>query len=270
VSSLELQHVSLCLKLLPLLKTVGRYFHYLDWKIFKDLSTVTNRYHDVWGYKCPEIINLSLCKLMLQEFYVLGDWDHSATTLLPKLKFLHIKNGVRSTYLHIPESVTKLGLYQNVRYDGQLMSFPPQLTSLTLHDCNLLEVSSGGILKQCPNLKVLRLQQCNVGLPDMVLDHASMDMSRSRLEELSLMFPWHSIPDGLLSLLLQAPLLDQVEISVRQFQIETEEKMRLVEQIRSGRILQKLTVGRFYDQSLLEIMLAVRAFCPKAVDVNKE
>jgi hypothetical protein len=271
VNSLELKHVSLCLKLLPLLKSVGRYFQSLFLSNYRDLSEVYNFYHDIWGFECPTSESSSSTnQLALMEMFINCDWDMTAVKILPKLRYLHIRNGVRSTYLHIPDTVTELGLYKNVRYDGQLMSFPPQLTSLTLQDCNLLEVTSGGILKQCPNLEVLRLRHCNFRLSDMVLDHASVDMSRSRLQKLVLQLPRHSIPDGLLSLLLQAPLLSRVEVCVREFHVQTEETMRLVEQIRNARILQNITIGRFFGQSLLEIMLAVRAFCPKAVDVNKE
>jgi hypothetical protein len=266
VSSLELRYVSLCLKLLPLLRSVGRYFQILRWRQLRDLSSVKNIYHDIKGLESPTIEQSSARKLALQEMYIIGDWDESANPLVPQLEFLHIKNGVRSNYLHIPDTVTDLGLYANKRFDGRPLSFPPQLCVLILERCNLHEVSSGGILKQCPNLEELHLHHCQLRMCDMALE--PMDMSRSKLQRLTLEMPFDLIPDGLLTMLLQAPQITDIEIIVQDFQIQTEEKMELFEQIQCGRILRKLIWGRFCGQSLHDILLAVKAFCPDAVDVN--
>jgi hypothetical protein len=267
VSSLELKYVSLCLKFLPHLRSVGRYFQLLYWRQLRDMSSVKNVYHDIKGLECPTTEKSTIRRqLALQEMFIVGGWDESANRWVPKLVYLHIKNGVTSDYLHIPNTVTVLGLYANQRIDGRPLSFPPQLCVLILKECNLHEVSSGGILKQCPNLEELHLHHCKLKMADMVPE--PIDMRRSRLQSLTLEFPCDLFPDGLLTLLLQAPLLTDVEIILLDFQIKNEEQMELFEQIRCGRILQKLSWGRFYGRSLQEILLAVKAFCPDAVDVN--
>jgi hypothetical protein len=267
VSSLELMYVSLCLKLLPHLRSVGRFFQLLFWRQLRDVSSVKNFYHDIEGLECPTTEKSSIRRqLALQEMFIVGDWDESANRWVPKLEYLHIKNGVTSNYLHIPDTVTDLGLYANQRIDGRPLSFPPQLCVLILKGCNLHEVSSGGILKQCPNLEELHLHNCKLKMADMASE--PMDMRRSQLQMLTLEFPCDLIPDGLLSLLLQAPLLTGIEIILLDFQIQTEEQMELFEQIRCGRILRKLIWGRLYGQSLQEILLAIKAFCPEAVDFN--
>lgn len=268
VQKLELKQVSLCLVLLPGLSSVGRHFELMSVENSKALNYLPKYYHDVWGFDCPLSVTFPRVVLLLDEIFVCGRYWSTPRDclLLPKLKRLHIYKEFRHEVQVIPDTVSELCLYSNSSSEW-FDALTSRLRVLTLHKCNLLGVPSGGILALCPNLEVLNLHSCSYQLSDIALN---VDMSGCKLRKLTIHKRNSSLPEGLLSHLLEvAPLLEHVHVSVPS--VPVPDVQQLVQLLRTGLILQKITFCHLLANSaydFYELLLAVQAFCPNKVDVN--
>jgi hypothetical protein len=261
----EMDFVRLCVRHLPKLKTVGRD---LKVKFGKDSIFVyypTNICLRVPGIDCISLPSHLSCQLGLEEFACHGyNWHPDLVHRLPKLKRLHLKGCLHQAGERIPITVTELHLYFNCA-PWQFDALSARLQVLTLYNCDLREMPSGGVLAMCPNLEELHLHSCAFTLSDIAI--MDMDMSRCRLLKLSLSSPikWKTRWDGLLCLLLKAPLLEHVQIAMKYVPIA--EVQQLVEQVRSGLILQNVSLFQLSGENVRPLQLAVQAFCPKVVQV---
>jgi hypothetical protein len=252
ISHSELKLVSLCMCLMPGLKTVGRC------KFLPDTSDVLislrSSYHSV------ESLQFHQQTPALEEFYAHSDfWTADTVRLLPSLKRLHV---IRDNE-HIPDTLQQLGLYHNGNLQT-VRAFTTNLLALTLYKCDLSGVPIGGLLALCPNLGGLVLLDCHleassVALNDDVCLHCRLRVLMFRGEQ--------GVPvDGVVSRLLQAPMLRIVSISANF--VSPAEVRQLVQQVQHKEILQMGKMLRFEGENLEPLVKAVQVFLPKAVHFN--
>lgn len=255
ITQSELELVSLCMFLMPRLMTVGRKLRFSP-KNSAKLSSLRTSYHNA---QALQYLAQHQHSSALEEFYTHSIfWTADTVRLLPNLKRLHI---IMDNF-HIPDTLTELSLYYN--YNLQTVrAFTPSLRLLSLYNCNLSGVPYCGLLAWCPNLEELHLIEClldpsNVALDDDVCQH-------SRLRVLTLKGMQGVPVDGVVSRLLQAPLLHIVGVSVKS--IPMAEVDQLVQQVHSRRILQMVRLLSLKGENLEPLVMTVRVFLPKAYDV---
>jgi hypothetical protein len=256
----EMDFVKLCMQLLPKLNTVGR-----------DLRMKFGR-HNIFVYYTTNIRNENdllpsdkCCQLMLDEFACHGYfWQPDIVRRLPNIKRLHLNGSLKQKGARIPDTVTKLHMHFNSA-PWQLEAFSSLLIVLYLSYSDLQKMPSGSILALCPNLEELHLHGCAFKLSNIAMD---VDMQRCKLQNLTLshVIDWKLQWDGLLSMLLQAPLLESVQISMKNVPIAEVEQ--LVEQVQSGRILQRISHFQICGKNVRALQLAVRAYCPNVVKIG--
>jgi hypothetical protein len=256
-SSLEIQYVSLCLNQMPKLKTVGREFKSFTEEEFKLADDVPNHYHDFFGLNCPVKTSTARVPLCLRELFTTESYLQKSgnLNLLPKLKRLHIKHETKNVY--VPDTVSEIGLYCNNKPE-QLRALAPRLRALTLHRCNLSGLKNGGILALCPNLEELTLHKCKAIPSDIAF---LRDVKHSELRKVTLVARFSCSSDGLVSLFLQAPLLERVYVNG--FAAEEEELQSLVKQVLFRRILRNVNYCVMRNDCFKELLINVRTFCPK-------
>jgi hypothetical protein len=111
--SAELKCVSLCIKIIPDLETVGRPIDTFTEEEFKLADNVPNYYHDFLGLDCP-VKTSALVPLKVTEIFTTESYLHTIENfeqLLPILQRLHIKNKTKN--ISCPKTVRELRLYSN-------------------------------------------------------------------------------------------------------------------------------------------------------------
>jgi hypothetical protein len=261
--NLELKYVSVCLTQMPKLKTVGRDIKAFAAEEFKLADNVPSHYHDFLGLECPVKTFSGRVPLRLRELFTTASYLQKTghiKKLLPNLKRLHIKHDTKDVL--VPDTVTEIGLYCN-RNPEQLKALSPRLRALTLHRCDLTRLKTGSIMKLCPNLEELTVHKCSADPSNIV---CRRDIKRSRLRKLTLSSRLNSCTEGMLSQLLQAPQLERVHITG--YSTEAGELQRLIRQVSTGRILQNVTYCLMRGDCYKELLMNVRAFCPKVEFVS--
>jgi hypothetical protein len=255
ISQSELELVSLSMCLMPRLRFVGRNLLFTPEKcqIFSSLRTC---YHNTQALQLHAQHQQAPA---LEEFYAHSDfWTADTVRLLPNLKRLHV---IRDNH-HIPDTLMQLSLYHNHSLQT-VRAFTPNLRQLSLSDCNLSGVPYGGVLALCPNLDELHLLDCVLVPSNVALDDGICQ--RSVLRVLTLRCKQGVRVDGVVSRLLQAPLLQKVQISVAE--VPLAEVRQLVQQVCHGRILQMVRVLSLEGENCELLARTSRAFLPEAVDV---
>jgi hypothetical protein len=259
----ELDLVRLFLQQLPKLKTVGR-----ELKFSLGNHSFIGYFRSAIYHKLEKRIDCVTfpphpsCQLGLEEFAATAYfWQPSLVQRLPNLKRLHLKGNLEQDGERIPDTVSELGLNFNSA-PWRLNALSPRLRVLCLYKCDIRQLPSGGVLGLCPNLEELRLHGCASQLCNIALNVDTMKRSKLRTLTLSNLV----IPHGLLSLLLHAPLLEHVQISVQS--VSNVEVQQLVEHVYSGRILQNVSLCYLWGGNLRALELAIQAFCPLVGDVR--
>jgi hypothetical protein len=270
IEKLELKYVSMCLSQLQTLSTVGRNLKYKFENVIGLHIYFWNFYHRLWemdGAKYPFLPDN--VQLALEELCAPGKYWHLVDfNMLPKITRLTIiQHEFPDTSDPYPDTVTELSVYNNMYKPHNILSvLKPQLRSLTLYNCNWQNFPTGGILAMCPNLEELNICFCSYN--DLSAFSLFADTRRCLLRTLTInLDEYFDVPDGMLYLLLQAPLLEHVKIHMPE--VKATEVQNLVEQVRTGRILQKLSLCYLWCKNTEALKLAIQAFCPNpAIDFN--
>lgn len=259
----ELKLVELCVHQLPKLKTVGR-----ELKFAFEITSFFEYFYSMYHKMGTSVDRVTFpahpsTQLALEEFAVRGHyWRSHLVDRLPKLKRLHIREILHPSGPGVPHTVSELGLYF-ISAPQRLQALSSRLRVLCLYDCDLRQLPTGGVLALCPNLEVLHLHLCDFTVSDIALN---VDMGSSKLRVLTANVQFEQVPDGWVSTLLHAPLLERVQIAVPGVPIA--EAQHLVEQVRAGRILQHVRTCHLWGANTQVLEMAVQAFCP-VVESNR-